>query len=104
MNHRILSLLSAEEQRAEIVESREEVARRTGACDLFAYPNGKRADFTDETVKIAREAGFAGALTAIPGLVLAGTDRFLWPRIAVGPGASRAHFALRASGWIGERG
>jgi peptidoglycan/xylan/chitin deacetylase (PgdA/CDA1 family) len=103
MNHRILSLLSPEEQRDEILRSREEVARRTGECSLFAYPNGKRGDFTDETVSVVRDAGFAGAVTAMPGLVRGGVDPFRLPRIAVGPHASRAHFALRASGWIGER-
>lgn len=104
MNHRILSLLTAEEQREEIVRSREEVARHTGECRLFAYPNGRREDFTDETVGIVRDAGFSAAVTTIPQLMRDGADPFRLPRIAVGPRASRAHFALRASGWIGERG
>jgi peptidoglycan/xylan/chitin deacetylase (PgdA/CDA1 family) len=104
MNHRILSLLTIEEQREEIVRSREEVARRAGSCALFAYPNGKRADFTTATAELVRAAGFTCAVTAIPGLIRPGADPFLFPRIAVGPRASRAHFALRASGWIGERG
>jgi peptidoglycan/xylan/chitin deacetylase (PgdA/CDA1 family) len=104
MSHRILSLLPVEEQREEILRSREEVARRTGGCALFAYPNGRRSDFTETTAAIVREAGFECAVTAIPGLVRSGADPFALPRIAVGPGASRAHFALRASGWIGERG
>jgi peptidoglycan/xylan/chitin deacetylase (PgdA/CDA1 family) len=101
-NHRILSLLSPEEQEKEIRASREEIARRVGSCDLFAYPNGRRGDFSDATVEIVRGSGFAGAVTAIPRLVRPGADRFRLPRIAVGPRAGRAHFALRASGWIGE--
>jgi peptidoglycan/xylan/chitin deacetylase (PgdA/CDA1 family) len=102
MNHRILSLLSPEEQDEEIRTSRAEIVRRVGSCELFAYPNGRRGDFTDATVDIVRNAGFAGAVTAIPRLVRPGADRFRLPRIAVGPSAGRAHFALRASGWIGE--
>jgi peptidoglycan/xylan/chitin deacetylase (PgdA/CDA1 family) len=103
MNHRILSLLSPEEQDEEISAARAEIVRHAGSCELFAYPNGRRGDFTDETVDIVRKAGFAGAVTAFPRLVRPGADRFRLPRIGVGPSAGRAHFALRASGLIGER-
>jgi peptidoglycan/xylan/chitin deacetylase (PgdA/CDA1 family) len=102
MSHRILSHLPPEEQREEIGASRVEIVRRAGSCELFAYPNGRSGDFTEETVDIVREEGFAGAVTALPGLVRQGVDRFRIPRIAVGPKAGRAHFALRASGLIGE--
>lgn len=104
MNHRILSHLTLDEQRAEILGSRDALIGRFGRCDLFAYPNGKRGDFTTATLEIVREAGFTCAVTAIPGLVRNGVDPLQLPRIAVGPRASRPHFALRASGWIGERG
>jgi peptidoglycan/xylan/chitin deacetylase (PgdA/CDA1 family) len=104
MNHRILSSLSPEEQDEEIRTSRTEIVRRVGSCDLFAYPNGRRGDFTDTTVDIIRKVGFAGAVTVIPKLMRPGADRFRLPRIGVGPRAGRPHFALRASGLIGERG
>jgi peptidoglycan/xylan/chitin deacetylase (PgdA/CDA1 family) len=37
----------------------------------FAYPFGDRASFNRQHVTLAREAGFASAVTALPGVVLA---------------------------------
>ncbi|MEA2897542.1 MAG: hypothetical protein QOJ84_3157, partial [Bradyrhizobium sp.] len=50
----------------------------------FAYPFGDRASFDRRHVMLAGEAGFAGAVTAMPGIVLAEgrSNLHALPRIA----------------------
>jgi peptidoglycan/xylan/chitin deacetylase (PgdA/CDA1 family) len=50
----------------------------------FAYPFGDRASFDRQHVMLAREAGFASAVTALPGIVLAEgrSNLHALPRIA----------------------
>ncbi|MEA2836336.1 MAG: hypothetical protein QOD89_886 [Bradyrhizobium sp.] len=50
----------------------------------FAYPFGDRASFNGQHVMLARQAGFASAVTALPGIVLAdgGSNLHALPRIA----------------------
>src|SRR5262249_38060938 len=47
--HPILSRCSPEGQREELQVSRDILRERLGSADLFAYPNGSRADFTAQT-------------------------------------------------------
>ena len=49
----------------------------------FAYPFGDRASFGDRHVMLAKQAGFASAVTAVPGVVQAdgGSDPHALPRI-----------------------
>jgi peptidoglycan/xylan/chitin deacetylase (PgdA/CDA1 family) len=50
----------------------------------FAYPFGSRASFNRQHVVLAREAGFASAVTALPGVILAEgrSNLHALPRIA----------------------
>ena len=50
----------------------------------FAYPFGDRASFNRQHVTLAGQAGFAGAVTALPGIVEAEgrTNLHALPRIA----------------------
>ncbi|ABE39928.1 polysaccharide deacetylase [Rhodopseudomonas palustris BisB5] len=50
----------------------------------FAYPYGERGSFTPRDVKIVEEAGFASAVTAIPGVIHRRSPSQPWmlPRIA----------------------
>jgi peptidoglycan/xylan/chitin deacetylase (PgdA/CDA1 family) len=50
----------------------------------FAYPFGDRASFNRQHVTLAREAGFATAVTALPGVILpeGGSNLHALPRIA----------------------
>jgi peptidoglycan/xylan/chitin deacetylase (PgdA/CDA1 family) len=50
----------------------------------FAYPFGDRASFNRQHVQLAREAGFASAATALPGVILAEgrSNLHALPRIA----------------------
>jgi peptidoglycan/xylan/chitin deacetylase (PgdA/CDA1 family) len=69
VTHPVLSRVSAERARAEIMGSREMIQ---GACGTapraFAYPNGGPADYTAAVVDIVREAGFRCAVTTRFGL------------------------------------
>jgi len=82
--HPILSELSADAQRAEIVASRQRLeAIIQGPVLAFAYPYGQSQHFTDETVEIARAVGFRAACTTIQGSVEPGDDLFRLRRCEV---------------------
>jgi len=58
-SHRILSHLSIDEQRFELMTSKEILESRTGGrIDALAYPVGGFATYTVETKRLARECGF----------------------------------------------
>jgi peptidoglycan/xylan/chitin deacetylase (PgdA/CDA1 family) len=73
--HPILSRIDAAQARRELAESKALIQEQLGvAVDGFAYPNGTRADFLPETKRMLREAGYAYAVTTIPGANEAETD------------------------------
>ncbi len=83
--HPILSLLSPEEEREEIVGSVEDVRRLTGqAADLFAYPNGRRRDYGAASMAALREAGVRAALTTRRGRCTRRSRLLELPRFWVG--------------------
>jgi peptidoglycan/xylan/chitin deacetylase (PgdA/CDA1 family) len=47
----------------------------------LAYPFGTRGSFNDRHVRMAEQAGFASAVTAVPGIVTAASNRLALPRI-----------------------
>jgi peptidoglycan/xylan/chitin deacetylase (PgdA/CDA1 family) len=64
VTHPILSRLSAEEVFTEVRDSKERIERETGKeVTAFAYPSGRRADFTDEVESILQRVGYRMALT-----------------------------------------
>lgn len=68
VNHPVLTRVSPEEQRAEIVGSRDRIREETGQDTVaFAYPNGGVADYDATTLSILREAGFGLSFTLVPG-------------------------------------
>jgi len=84
VTHPSLSTLPMDSQREEIRESKaqlEEIVDR--AVTSFAYPYGKRSDYTPETVGLVEEAGFTGACSNIGGLVCNASDRFQLPRFHI---------------------
>ncbi len=101
MTHPNLTLLPRGAQEAEIVGSREAIARRVGECAFFAWPNGLADDIGPESVEIVRTAGFAASFTAMPGWARPANDRFLVPRTGLGPAMGRRHFAQRIAGIVG---
>ncbi len=82
VNHPILTVLNEQEARAEIVGGKRRLEEITGApVTLFAYPNGKPGrDYGPRDVKLAREAGFAAAVSTMGGVARHGSDLFQLPR------------------------
>lgn len=80
--HPILTEVSDDEARNEIVEGREALQRLIGApVDVFAYPNGRPGrDYDARHVAIVRELGFRCAVSTAPGFVGTRHDAFQWPR------------------------
>ena len=103
MTHSRLAGLSLAAQRHEIRESRASLEAMTGSVvSRFAYPFGDRADYTLETVRLVREAGFACACSGSGGLVDWRSDPFQLPRALVRNWDADA-FADRLETWTGVR-
>ena len=83
--HPILSRVSPEQGRHEIESSRRRLEQEIGMpVRGFAFPNGRREDFTEDHVKAVPAAGYDYACTAEAGVNLPGGDPFRLRRIGVG--------------------
>ena len=82
MTHPILARLDDKTARREIVEGREAlegIVRQP--VRLFAYPNGKPGiDYTAAHVRMAKDLGFAAAVSTAPGAARAGDSLYELPR------------------------
>ena len=77
VSHPILSRVTVERARTEIVGSREMIREGCGTVPrAFAYPNGGSSDYTAAVVDVVREAGFTCAVTTRFGLNTARTSRW----------------------------
>jgi glycosyltransferase involved in cell wall biosynthesis/peptidoglycan/xylan/chitin deacetylase (PgdA/CDA1 family)/SAM-dependent methyltransferase len=84
VTHSALAALSAASQWDEMMQSKirlEEVLGRP--VSWFAYPYGSAGTYTEESVGLVRQAGFAGACTTSPAAVTLGANRFQLPRVQV---------------------
>jgi peptidoglycan/xylan/chitin deacetylase (PgdA/CDA1 family) len=99
VTHPTLSRVSAARARREIEDSREAIRVATGTAPrAFAYPNGRPADYTDEVVRLVRQAGFACAVTARFGVNTAATSP--WELRRGGPWEPHLPtFALKLAGY-----
>jgi peptidoglycan/xylan/chitin deacetylase (PgdA/CDA1 family) len=78
VNHYVLSSLSAEEVRYEIVESRRSLeAQLEKQVDHFAYPFGNRREAEAREFNIAAPCGFKTAMTTRTGNIFAAHDSHL---------------------------
>jgi peptidoglycan/xylan/chitin deacetylase (PgdA/CDA1 family) len=94
--HPILSRLDAEAADREIRTCKERIVAETGrAPTVFAYPNGRKSDYTAETKQILRRHGFELAFSTSEGIAGADSD---WMAIKRLPGESAADLA--DFGWI----
>ena len=101
VTHSLLSTLPRATQRDEVERSKsclEEILGHPIAS--FSYPYGQRCDYTQETVAVVRQAGFACACSNFAGLVGRGSDRFQLPRVNVQDCDGEA-FARQLSSWFG---
>lgn len=82
VSHPILTSLSDEEARREIVVGKQQLEEITGKpVRLFAYPNGKVGmDFDERHAHMVREAGFDAAFTTAIGSITSTQDKFQLPR------------------------
>lgn len=97
--HPILSRCTPEKQGEELRLSRDLLRERLGRCDLFAYPNGTRADFTPLTRQLLAELEYRCALTTEPGLVQPGSDLLELRRVSVGADTTLRQFELGMVGY-----
>lgn len=82
VSHPILTRLEAPAAYAEIRDSKLQLEDLTGrAIRLFAYPNGvPRGDYSDEHVRMVREAGFDAAVSTAWGAASSDSDPYQLPR------------------------
>lgn len=81
--HAILSHCTPGELLEELASSKAIIEERTGtACELFCYPNGTAADFSETTRAGIVDAGYRCALTTVPGLVGPEADAYALPRFS----------------------
>jgi peptidoglycan/xylan/chitin deacetylase (PgdA/CDA1 family) len=84
VTHPILSRVSLDRARREIIESKSTIADACGSAPrAFAYPNGGTADYTPAVVDIVKSAGFTCAVTTRFGLN--GVDTSPWELRRGGP-------------------
>lgn len=65
--HRDLSTCSASELEDEIHGAREDLTRRLGRCEHFAWPFGRPRHFSAEAHRVARAAGYRTIASAVRG-------------------------------------
>ena len=96
VNHPILTTLTADEAKREIVEGKKNLERIIGRpVQLFAYPNGKPGqDFDGAHVAMVKAAGFSAAVSTAPGAARADSDPYQLPRFTPWD-RSPARFTLR---------
>ncbi len=68
VSHPVLSLISENDAKREITESKKIIEEKTQKpVMLFAYPYGKKEDYSNRTIRILKDAGFKYACTTIKG-------------------------------------
>lgn len=98
-SHRILTQMTSEEVRADIVSSKETIERQLVARPrAFSYPNG---DYTPETERIVQECGFEAAFTTRRGALDLDSGRFALGRVNIASDMTRCIplLSLRLGGW-----
>lgn len=101
VTHPPLAFLTGEEQRHEIVSSKQQLEKFTGReITVFSYPFGGKRDYDLTTSRICREAGFHKAAAAFPGEAHRWSDPYQIPRHAI-PNWDLDTFAAKLKGlWI----
>jgi len=97
--HPILSRVAPERLRVEINGCREQIERELGLpVRHFAYPNGRREDYTAETVAAVARAGYVAAVTTVAGGNMPSTPSLELRRVVARP-EDLARFAGSVSGF-----
>ena len=86
VNHVDLGVVSGDEARKEIDDSRRVLEDRLGiAVDLFAFPYGRAHQLSEENRATVRELGLRCAPSCEGGLVLPGDDPYRLRRVPISP-------------------
>jgi len=102
VSHPTLSALSVAAQMDEISQSKAHLERILGhPITDFAYPYGKRSDYTEATVAAVRAAGFQCACSNFGGIVHSNTERWQLPRFVVRDWDGE-EFAARLGSWLND--
>ncbi len=81
VTHPALSALTEEQQRKEILTSRQQLENITSTkITTFSYPFGRKKDYNRTSVRLCREAGFIKVASNFPGQVHTWTDPLQLPR------------------------
>ena len=84
MDHPILTKISAEKLKYEVVESKRAIEGIIGnPIKFLAYPNGGREDFDDQVVQLLRENCYEAAVTGIRGSNDISCDLFALRRMLI---------------------
>ena len=87
VTHPVLSRCTSAQQEFEIRQSKARIEQELGApITAFSYPIGQRWSFTDESMRLAREAGYQYGFSFYPGYASASSDRFDLRRVSMQPG------------------
>lgn len=98
-SHPILTRVSLEEARDQIVWSKERLEKELESpLSYFAYPNGQADDFSKDISSLVASLGFSSAYTTIPRTVSEGDNIFALPRITLDGTTSFSAFKTTASG------
>lgn len=102
VQHPILTRVSLDQARDEIMGSRDRIQDELGRpVTGFAYPNGQPGDFNEEIIQVVREAEFKTAFTLLPGPTSYRTARkhnYEIRRVFLSHKDSMARFAAKLNG------
>lgn len=99
LSHRRLTSLPEAEQRVEVFESKRVLEDRLGQpIHAFAYPFGSALDYSETTVRLVREAGYAYAVSNRFGPADPERDRFNLRRIWIDATDDFASFQAKVRG------
>jgi peptidoglycan/xylan/chitin deacetylase (PgdA/CDA1 family) len=93
VQHLRLPVLGDDALRHEVGAAREEIEQELGKpVTVYCYPAGL---FGDREVRVARETGYAAAVSASPGVNLRGADLFRLKRLMVSRADGERRFAVK---------
>lgn len=93
VNHPVLSRCTVDEQRHEIVQSKARIEAEIGqSITAFSYPTGQPWSFTDDTMRLVREAGFQWGFSYYSGFANHKSNPYDLQRVAIEPSVSLIEF------------
>lgn len=86
VTHPVLSFCTVEQQRNEIMASKQRIEQELGEpITAFSYPIGQPWSFNSDSVRLVQDAGYQYAFSFYPGYSTYGSDKFDLRRVAIEP-------------------